>query len=82
MSHTDGFVPPTLSYSELVKAIADIEELLYQFQAEIVIHITKHVYPYTVEIIYLNGFFQLHIFTLHDLFHLCYMIEDMILSPF
>ena len=78
MQHTNGFAPSAITCSELLDTVSDIEELLYQFQSEIVLHITKHVYPYT----YLSGYFQLHIFSIHDLFHLCYMIQDILLAPF
>ena len=82
MQHTNGFAPSAITYSELLDTVSDIEELLYQFQSEIVLHITKHVYPYTIEITYLSGYFQFHIFSKYDLFHLCYMIQDILLSPF
>ena len=82
MQHTNGFAPSAITYSELLDTVSDIEELLYQFQSEIVLHITKHVYPYTIEITYLSGYFQFHIFSIHNLFHLCYMIQDILLSPF
>ena len=82
MQHTNGFAPVAITYGELLNTVSDIEELLYQFQSEIVMHITKHAYPYTVEITYLAGSFQLHIFNIHDLFHLYYIIQDILLSPF
>ena len=61
MQHTNGFAPRPITYSELLDTVSDKEELLYQFQSEIVLHITKHVYPYTIEITYLSGYFQFHI---------------------
>ena len=54
MQHTNGFAPSAITYSELLDTVSDIEELLYQFQSETVLHITKHSYPYTVEITYLS----------------------------
>ena len=56
MQHTNGFAPSAITYSELLDTVSDIEELLYQFQSETVLHITKHSYPYTVEITYLSGY--------------------------
>ena len=82
MQHTNGFAPAAITYGELLNTISDIEELLYQFQSEIVLHITKHAYPYTVEIIHLTTYLQLHIFSIHDLFYLCYIIQDILLLPF
>ena len=41
MQHTNGFAPSAITYSELLDTVSDIEELLYQFQSEIVLHITN-----------------------------------------
>ena len=41
MQDTNGFAPGAITYSELLDTVSDIEELLYQFQSEIVLHITN-----------------------------------------
>ena len=47
MQHTNGFAPSAITYSELLDTVSDIEELLYQFQSEITLHITTCIPIYS-----------------------------------
>ena len=45
MQNINGFAPSAITYSELLDTVSDIEELPYQFQSEIVLHIYKTCIP-------------------------------------
>ena len=82
MSTVNNFVSDIPTYADLLETTNAIHELLYNFQSEINVAIVRHVHPYVIEVSHLNGYFQIHIFTLQGLLHLYNTIDDMLLLPF
>ena len=49
MSTVNSFVSNIPSYNDLLQTVNAIQQLLYQFQAEVNVVIIRHTYPYIVE---------------------------------
>ena len=82
MSTVNSFVSNIPSYNDLVQTVNAIQQLLYQFQAEINVDIVRHTYPYIVVFSSFHNYFQVHIFTHQGLLFLYHTLDEMLLLPF
>ena len=82
MSTVNSFVSNIPSYNDLLQTVNAIQQLLYQFQAEVNVVIIRHTYPYIVEFSSFNNYFQVHIFTFQGLLYLHNTLDEMLLLPF
>ena len=78
----NNFIPYVPTYTEVLHAVSNIENLIYQFQSEMTVVITRHIYPYTIEVSYFNGYFHVHIFNFQGLSQLRDTINNLLLQPF
>ena len=65
-----------------MQTVNAIQQLLYQYQAEINVDIVRHTYPYIVAFSSFYNYFQVHIFTFQGLFFLYNTLDEMLLLPF
>ena len=82
MSTVNNFMSHVPSYNDLLETVNAIQHLLYQFQAEVNVHIVRHSYPYIVEFSSFNNYFLVHVFTFQGLLFLHTTLDEMLMSPY
>ena len=82
MVDVNKFLPHVPTYNDFIQTVVSLEHLLEEFHSETRINIVRHIYPYTVEVVHFNGYFQVHIFTFQGLLQLQHTVNNFLLLPF